>query len=277
MRSWQANPLSLHHLTALDVPPAELVSIAAEVGCPSVCLFTQVEPAMSDLFPCVADAAGVAAVTARCAETGVSVHNLEYFPVTAETDLEAFRPGLERGARLGAARATAHVHDPEPARGLAALAGLADLAAEYGLRIGLEFTAFSQVRDLRSAIAVVAAADRDNLDVVLDALHFFRCGGKVADLAAVDMSRIGYVQINDGLLRIADADRIDEAVFERALPGEGEFPLHAFLALIPPGPVISIETPQRARQLQGMGPLERTRLAMAATLRVLEGSAPLTG
>src|SRR5205823_9643384 len=111
-----ANPLSLHHLTALDVAPPELVSIAAALGCDHVCLCTQVEDATRAIFPCVEDEAMVAAVAARCAETGVTVHNLEYFPDEPLVNVELYRGGLERGARLGARRATAHIHDPDPGR-----------------------------------------------------------------------------------------------------------------------------------------------------------------
>jgi sugar phosphate isomerase/epimerase len=256
-------------LTCLDATPGELVEIAAALGLEQVDLFTRVDEALAGLFPSVADAAGVAEVAAACAASGVGVCNLEYFPVGAELDLESLRGGLERGARLGASRATAHIHDPEPARGLSAFTALCDLAAEYGLRVGLEFTSFSEVRSLRAALAVVEAAGRENADVVLDALHFFRCGGEVSELAALDLSRVGYVQINDGPRLISEADRVDEAVHERLLPGTGQFPLLAFCALIPPGPAISIEVPQRARMAAGVSPLQRARLALEAARSVL--------
>ncbi len=268
--------LSLHHLTVLDVAPEELVSIAAALGCDHVCLFTQVQVATRAMFPSVDSDAAAAAVAERCAGSGVTVHNLEYFPIVEGVRVESYGPALERGARLGAARATAHIHDPEPARGLAAFAALCDLAGAHGLRIGLEFTAFSQVRSLPEALAVVEAAGLDNADVVLDALHFFRSGGHVMALegapegALEGMSaRVGYAQLCDGPATIEEADRLHEAVHERALPGSGTFPLAQFVSALPPAVVIDVEVPQAARRAAGVPPLERARLAVEATRRFL--------
>ena len=267
--SARANPLSLHHLTALDVSPPDLVAIAAELGCDHVCLFTQVQAETRALFPAVEDEETAAAVAKLSAATGVNVHNLEYFPVAPETDPKLYRAGLERGARLGARRATAHIHDAERDRALGTFADLCGLAAQYDLRIGLEFTAFSKVTTLEAALAFVQDAGRDNGDVVLDALHFFRSGGDASTLASMDLSRVGYVQICDGPARITEAQRMHEAVAERGLPGEGAFSLAAFVAALPPGPVIDVEVPQSARIAAGVPPLERARLAVEAARRFL--------
>ncbi|MDB5483748.1 MAG: Xylose isomerase domain protein barrel [Caulobacteraceae bacterium] len=267
--SARANPLSLHHLTALDVSPPELVTLAAALGCDHVCLFTQVQAETRALFPAVEDASMAEAVAERCAATGVSVHNLEYFPVAAETDPAVYRPALERGARLGAGRATAHIHDAERGRSLATFATLCALAAEYDLRIGLEFTAFSKVSTLEAALAFVRDAGADNGDVVLDALHFFRSGGEASALATMDLSRVGYVQICDGPARITEQQRMHEAVAEREVPGEGAFDLTAFVAALPPGPVVDVEVPQSARMAAGVSPLGRARLAVDGARRFL--------
>jgi sugar phosphate isomerase/epimerase len=261
--------LSLHHLTALDVSPPELVDIAAALDCPHVCLFTQVQPETRAMFPAVEDEAMAAAVAERCAATGVRVHNLEYFPVAPETVPRLYRPALERGARLGARRATAHIHDADRGRALARFAALCALAGEYGLNIGLEFTAFSNVNTLDAALAFVADAGAENGDVVLDALHFFRSGDDAAALASMDLSGVGYVQICDGPARITEDERMQEAVAERGLPGEGAFALAAFVAALPPGPVIDVEVPQSARMAAGVPPLERARLAVDAARRFL--------
>jgi sugar phosphate isomerase/epimerase len=267
--SGRGNPLSLHHLTALDVSPPELVTLAATLGCDHVCLFTQVQAETRAMFPAVEDETTAAAVAERCAATGVSVHNLEYFPVAADTDPALYRPALERGARLGARRGTAHVHDAERGRALATFAALCGLAAEYDLKIGLEFTAFSKVSTLEAALAFVNDAGCESGDVVLDALHFFRSGGDASALATMDLSRVGYVQICDGPASITEEARMHEAVAERGLPGEGAFDLATFVTALPPGPVIDVEVPQSARMAAGVPPLERARLAVAAARRFL--------
>ena len=263
------NPLSLHHLTVLDVAPADLVDLAAELGCDHACLFTQVEPATRGVFPCVEDAAGVAAVAARCAASGVSICDLEYFPVKPGLDVTDYAAALERGARLGATRGTAHIHDPERGRALETFAALCDLAAPLGLNIGLEFTYFSQVNSLVEALAFVADAGRANGDVVLDALHFFRSGADPSGLAAMDLSRVGYIQICDGPLAITEEARMIEAGSERGSPGEGQFDLPAFIAGLPSGPAIAVEVPQARRMAAGVTPLDRARAAVTATRQLL--------
>ena len=261
--------LSLHHLTALDVSPARLVDIAAELDCPYVCLFTQEHAATREMFPTVADDAGVRQVLERCAATGVGVCDLEYFPIEPGLDLETYRGGLERGARLGATRATAHIHDADRGRALAAFAGLCDLAGEYGLKIGLEFTAFSQVRSLAAAIEFTTAVGKDNGGVVLDALHFFRSGADPADLPGLDLSRLVYVQLCDGPMTITEAARMTEAVGERGIPGEGEFDLRGLVAALPPGPPVAAEVPQGAAMRAGVPALERARKAVEACRRFI--------
>jgi sugar phosphate isomerase/epimerase len=264
-----ANPISLHHLTVLDASPAELVSIASSLSCDHVCLFTYVPAAAGDAFPRVGDSETCAAVIARCDETGVSVHNIEYFGVHEDIDLELYRPGLERGRRLGARRATAHIHDPVRDRGIETFAALCDLAADYGLDVGLEFTVLSAIRTVQDAAATIEAAGRANADIVVDALHLVRCGGTVADLASIDPRMIGYVQVCDGPATMPADQHLAEAIGERRVPGTGEFPLQAFVAAVPPGPVIAVEVPLSAWMRRGAGPLERAGCAVAATRALL--------
>ncbi len=264
-----ARPLSLHHLTALDVSPPDLVTLAAALGCDHVCLFTQVEPEVRSLFPCVEDEAMVEAVATRLRQTGLTVCDLEYFPVRPGLEMDAYRPALDRGARLGAGRATAHIHDPDRDRALGAFAALCRVASDCGLAVGLEFTHFSRVNSLAEALAFVADAGEPNGDVVLDALHYFRSGERATDLAEMDLSRVGYVQVCDGPAAIAEADRIAEAVGERGVPGEGVFDLATFVANLPPGPAVAVEIPQARRMAAGVPPLERARLAVEATRGLL--------
>jgi sugar phosphate isomerase/epimerase len=151
---------------------------------------------------------------------------------------------------------------------LASFAALCDVAAEFGITMGLEFTGFSQVCTLEAALAVAVAADKANGEVVLDALHFFRNGGEGAALPSRDLSKVGYVQMCDGPNTIAEDQRFHEAVQERGLPGTGAFPLVTFAAALPPYPVIDVEVPQAAKMAAGVPPLERARLAVQATRRL---------
>jgi hypothetical protein len=65
---------------------------------------------------------------------------------------------------------------------------------------------------------------------------------------------------------------ITEAVAERGIPGEGSFPLAAFLRCAPPGVTIEVEVPQTAARLAGVSALDRARRAVDATRALMRQS-----
>jgi sugar phosphate isomerase/epimerase len=168
--------LSLHHVTVMDVGPAELISIAAEIGCHHVCLFTHVAPEALQLFPCTWDSATLREVVRRCSDTGVTAHSLEYFDIYPEVDLETYRKGLEIGAQLGARCATTHVKDTQPRRAADNFARFCDIAGEFGISPAIEFTELAGPGTLSAALEIVQDANRGNGGIALDTLHLFRSG-----------------------------------------------------------------------------------------------------
>lgn len=260
-----ARPLSLHQLTALDAPPTELIAIAGELGCAHVCLFTHVPEQARHVYPLVT-ASNRAEVASALGSYGVTLHNLEVFPLLADMKLDELRESLELGAGLGASRATAHIHIDDGAAAAGALAAFCDIASEYGLRVGLEFNAFSKVRSLAAAAELVARAGRDNGDIVLDFLHTVRSRGEAHEITAC-ADRIGYAQLCDGPAVIAREKRWAEAIEERMLPGDGAFPIAAMLRPLRRDIVIEVEVPQAGAKAVGVPPLERARRAVSATGR----------
>ena len=257
------NPLSLHHLTVLDATPLELIDIAADTGCEQVCIF--VHSSAPELnFPVVGE--GDLEVTrSRLQARGIEVYNLEFYPIAPEVDFDTYERTLSVGARLGARRATAHIHDPDDDRAHETFSRFCRLAARYDLHVGLEFTAFARVSNLASAVAFIQRANEPNAAVAVDVLHLMRNGGDPAQLAAIDPGLIGYMQICDGPLSVSPEAMIGEAVGERGIPGEGSFPLQAYLRCAPPGVTIDVEVPQSAAMRSGVSPLDRARRAVDAT------------
>lgn len=260
--------LCLHQLCALDVPPIELIGIAAGLGCSAVTIFTHVPDAARGRFPLVTQA-DLPLLQPALAEAGVSVCNLEVFPLDRDDAPDRFDAALALGAALGAARATAHVHDADFAAAVRRFGDFCDRAAAYGLIAGLEFNGFSAVWDLPAALAIVEAAGRANGEIVLDMLHLVRSDGTAADVERAQ-GRIGYAQICDGPLLMAEEGRWREAIRERMLPGAGEFPLAAIVGALAPGSWIDVEVPQTAAMKAGVSALDRARAAVEASSRVLE-------
>ena len=107
-------------------------------------------------------------------------------------------------------------------------AHVCDVAAEHDLLVALEFGPWGGVPTLERALDVVRATDRPNASLLVDAWHFFRSGGALAELAAVPTALVGDVQIDDAP-RQAEPDLWDETTHRRLVPGEGDFDLVGFL------------------------------------------------
>lgn len=259
--------LSLHHLTALDASPVALVDIAARLQCAHVSLFTWVPPHAAERFPLVR-AADRPVLQAALRDSGVSVCNLEVFPLTADTRVADYTPALALGADLGARRATVHLHVADEAQAQDLLGEFCRLAHAHALHVGLEFTSFSVIRSFADARAVVRASQADNLGIAFDPLHFMRNGGDATELTSDALRNVNYAQFCDGPLQ-APADRYLEAVTERGVPGSGVFPLRALASALPRDVVIDIEVPQDDARLSGVSALDRARRAVDGTRDVL--------
>ncbi len=266
-------PLALHQITAMEASPPELLSIAAETGCRHACVFVHL-PTPGVPFPAVTGDM-VPAMRARMEATGVTVSNIEYFPLTAEVDLDAFLPALDLGAALGAHRLVTHIHDPDDARAAANLARLSALAAERNLGVGLEFMGLTPACDtLARAVRFIDLAGRPaNAGIAIDCLHLVRTGGTAAEVAAVPADYFSYAQLCDGPDLSVRGDYLAEAM-NRMVPGEGVFPIAAILDAMPAATAVDVEVPSLTGQQQGIPALDRARRAVDAGRKLLEAARP---
>jgi sugar phosphate isomerase/epimerase len=106
----------------------------------------------------------------------------------------------------------------------------ADAAAHTDARIVYEFMPFDvNVHDLETALALVDGADARNGGLAIDTWHMSKLGITPDDLRRVPLARLGWVELSDGFFENMD-NPIDETVNHRQLPGEGEFPIPAYIA-----------------------------------------------
>jgi sugar phosphate isomerase/epimerase len=237
-------PLSLAHLSLIELAPEALIRIAAQAG------FDLVDLRLAPATPTdrVYDKDSLKALCRALApvlrNAGLGVWDVEIIRLNDQTVPGNYLPLMEAAAGLGARRIKLVCDSEDHARAADILSRLCDLAAPFGLMLDLEYMVFSGVKSLRSAVAVVEAAARPNLRVLVDALHWVRAGD-IDAIKSADRSWLGYVQLCDGPLR-GPSDRhalIQEARTNRLAPGEGEFPLDDLLAAMPPGCVASVEVP----------------------------------
>ena len=241
--------ISLANLTVPDADPLRQIGAAADAGFDAVGLCLNPSDRLGASL--VRDAAQLRLAKRRLAERGMRVLDIEIFPLEPQTEIAALRPVLEAGAELGAEFILATGNDDDEARACDTYARFCELAAGLGLRVMLEFITWRPLRDIRQAERWVRKARHPAGGICVDAIHLFRSGGSIDDLREIDPSTIGYVQVSDAAPlrpteRPTDAELMREARLDRRLPGEGDLPLAAFLAALPPGLAISVEAPCEA-------------------------------
>jgi sugar phosphate isomerase/epimerase len=267
------NPLSLAFLTLPLVPVPEVIRIAADTGFTGVGLRLLPGTPEEPPYPLLDDAAALREVRAALEATGVRVTDVEIVRLKPATEVAGFRPFLDRAAALGARHVLVAGDDPDRARLTERFAAFAVLAAEHDLTADLEFMPWTQVPDLATARAIVAAAGAPNGGVLVDALHFDRSASTQAEVAALPPGLVHYVQLCDGP---AAYDRSPEGLAllartARLMPGEGAIDLVGLARAFPPGVTVSVEVPNLMRD-RTMGAREVAARAHAAARAVLRAA-----
>lgn len=256
-------PLSLAHLSELDVPPLELVELAGRAGFASIGLRTSPASPGGVVYP-LQKASEQAEMRQRLANNGVSVMEVEMVPLTAALRAADYKPMMEAGAAIGATRLTVGGGDTDDVSIIAdKLAAMAEQAQSYGLAVDLEFMPFRPVKSLSDALAVLKRANHPNAHILIDVLHVFRSKSDIALFKTIDPKLLGPVQLCDGPTKAPD-DLVTEARTRRLLPGEGELNITALLDALPDGLAYGIEVPL-ASQRPDLDPGARLALLVTAT------------
>ncbi len=195
-------------------------------------------------------AATTRAVKAALAATGLKLLDIEVVwikPGPLDPDhLHIIDIGLELGAR----NLLCVSSDPDAGATRDKLMALMAHAAGGDIRVNLEFGLFTQVKTIHQASAILRAIDAPNMGLLIDALHWTRSGGTLADIAAVPREWLGYAQLCDAPMPGADpADPgaiLIEALDGRVPLGQGGLDLPGMLGALPPGLPVGIEERSKA-------------------------------
>ena len=262
-------PLSLAHLSELDVPPLELVELAARAGFASIGLRTSPASPGGVAYPSLT-AAEQAEMRKRLADNGVKVLEVEMVPLSEATRIADYRPMLETGAAIGASRLTVGGDSDDFSIVAEKLAEMAELAQPYGIAVDLEFMPFRPVQSLAHAVEVVKRANHPNAHILIDALHVFRSGTPPQDFATVDPAMLGPVQLCDAPAKAPPPDGlVTEARTRRLLPGDGELDLPGLLDALPSGLAYGVEVPL-GTQRPDLDPGARLALLVKSTREFLQ-------
>jgi len=258
----------LSYLTVAGASPAEHMAVAGAAGFDAITLRAVPSGQLPDQAQDALDAH-------RNTPTWVPIADVEYADIHAELDVRALEPLLALAAALGARILTTLVTDFDERRATRAFERLCRLAETYGVLVGLEFTAYTAVRSLDQANAMVERVGSPAAVVLVDALHLARTGGTaalVAELASARPERFPALQLCDAITDPAP-DGLEglarEAREDRRLPGSGDLPLEELILALP-GAVHYVEAP--CRDLAHLSYATRAHRA-ATALRELQARA----
>ena len=264
-------PLSVAHLTAIDLPPPAFIEAAARAGFDGVGLRVLRVTDTSPGYPLQNDPAMLRATKQALQMTGLRVMDIEFLRITPETRAEDFDRALDAGAELGARHVITAPYDDDLSRLSDTLAQLALRATERGISPVLEFFPWTSVPDLTTAQSVVERAG-DTVGILVDALHFNRSNSSLNDLAAIAPHRLPFAHLCDAQVQpqYSVDQLLNTARAERLPPGEGQIDLSAFIAALPVGTPLTAEVPM-AELMQSLGADGVLSKVYAATKRLVDG------
>jgi sugar phosphate isomerase/epimerase len=247
--------LAIEFISTLGMNPVDAVQLAAELGVRKIGMAPSPitdNPHGFAPWDLRSDPALVRATKAAAREHGVEVSLGEGFLIMPGLQMADFEPVADIMAELGAPVLNCVSIEQDRARAADEFALFTQLGAARGLVVTLEFMPLMWPATLAEALEFVTASGAPNARLLLDAMHVFRSGGTVAEIAALDPAMIGYVQLCDVPMPGVSDNYGEEARHERRCPGEGDLPLAEFLGALPSSVTIGLEVPMLSKALAGV-------------------------
>jgi len=263
--------LAIERLCVFGLPPVQFVELAAELGCRYIAIGFEPMSYNPHGYPAWSlrnDRTLRREMLAAMRDRNVSISLCEGFGVRRNADIRDCASDLEILRELGGTRINVVSIDRDVQRTFDQFATLAAMAGALGIETTTEIGS-GPIAGLPAALDAVRHVARPDFRLLIDTMHFVRGGGGADDIRALDPNVIGYVQLCDVPLISQHSSYMDEALHERLPPGSGELPLVDILAALPERVVIGLEVPQRSLAEAGIGPQERVRRCIAATLELL--------
>jgi sugar phosphate isomerase/epimerase len=255
-----SNALSIDFISVFGLPPVQFIGLAAELECRHISIALTPMPANPHRYPAwsLRDDSRLRRDTVRALQDrGVTISLGEGFLVRPNTEVRDAATDLDHMRELGVSTVNILSLEPDRSRGIDQLAAFAGMAFARGMQTTLEFLPGLPIGDLSAALAALRDVGKPHFRLLLDAMHVFRSGAQLADIAALDPALIGYAQLCDVPKVSKSASYADEARYERLPPGEGELPLREFIRALPPDIIVGLEIPMLALAEQGVGPFDR--------------------
>ncbi len=267
-----SNRLGIEFISVFALPPIEFVNLAADLGCQHIGMMLNPMADNPHHYPAwsLKNDAGLRRDMIKAMhDRNVSISLGEGFFAIPGRDIRNSAADLELMHELGVKRICTLSVGGEQSFAFDQFALLADMTGALDMELAIEFGPCLGITDLQTAAAAVRHVNKANTKLVIDTMHLYRSGSTAADLVELGLDKIGYVQLCDVPVVSIQPSYVEEAKYERMVPGTGELPLIDVLKVLPPNIVIGLEVPQRAKALAGVGPRERLRESVAAAQALL--------
>lgn len=203
------------------------------------------------------------AVRSAMAATGLKLLDIEVVWIKEGPLDPAHLRIIDVGLELGARNLLCVSSDPDAGATRDKLAALCAHAGGGEMRVNLEFGLFTQVKTIHQACHILHQINAPNAALLIDALHWTRSGGTLADIAEVPPAWLSYVQLCDAPKYGADPldgqAILTEALDGRVALGTGGLEISALLRGLPHGLPIAVE--ERSKALRDGFPDLRERAA----------------
>jgi sugar phosphate isomerase/epimerase len=181
-------------------------------------------------------------------ETGIRLLDLELARILKDKDPKEYQPAMEAAAELGARHVISSAWETggplERDFIVERYAEICDLATPFGLTVELEFPTFSKLTNLKEAVDIVAAANRDNSGILLDTLYIHFSAVALAELETLPENWLHFLHVcdTDDAGPGSREEMIHTARDDRRYLGEGTIDFKPILDRLPAMP-LAIELP----------------------------------
>lgn len=268
------NRIAIEFLSVFDLQPIAFVELTAQLGCELIsCGLHSMEGGFNlNNYPAWSlreDKALRADMIRAMNDHNVRISLMDGFAVKPGQDVAGMDSDLELVVELGAQRINSYCLEPDLGRAFDQLATLAEMASRVQVELVVEFVLGLPIGNLDTAVAAIQHVDADNCGLMIDTMHLVRSGAGVSDLEKLAPDLVKYAQVCDVPMQNDQLSYMEEAMFERRVPGEGELPLVDIFAVLPQEIPVGIEIPQRSLLQRGVSDFDRLSACVAATRSIL--------
>lgn len=211
---------------------------------------------------------------ATLSNTGLELLDVEVIWIKPDSDIAAHKQVIDIGAELGAKNILCVSSDPDAGATAAYLAELCRHAEGANMRVALEFGIFTEVKNLRAAMAILDDVAHPLRALLIDPIHVDRSGTSADEITAVPHELLPYAQFCDAPAKRPDPNNFDEIITDaidlREQCGEGGLDLLAIYQALPKDVPLSIELRSKALRDGFPDAGERAKAVATATRRWLK-------